>query len=259
VTGPDAEAPAVVRNLARFRRKTLPAVVNHRNITRVFDVYVNVEGRDVGSVAAAVERRLETAPSVRALRDKYEKQGYRITVRGEYQSLRESFSQFAQGFGIAALLVYLVMVAQFRSFLDPLIVFLAVPLGLVGVIAALLLTGTAFSIPAFMGVIMTIGLVVDYTIILVDFTNRLRREGRSAVDAVTEAARLRLRPILMVSLASAAAVVPLAIGDSANAPLARAVLGGVVAAAFFTLLVIPSFYVILAGRRQVAPEAENPA
>ncbi len=259
VTGPDAEAPVSVRNLARFRRTTLPAVINHRNITRVFDVYVNAEGRDVGSVAAEVERRIESAPALRTLRDKYEKQGYRIAVRGEYQSLKESFSQFARGFGIAALLVYLVMVAQFRSFLDPLIVFLAVPLGLVGVIGALLATGTAFSIPAFMGVIMTIGLVVDYTIILVDFTNRLRREGRSAAEAVTEAARLRLRPILMVSLASAAAVLPLAMGTSTNAPLARAVLGGVVAAAFFTLFVIPSFYLILAGRRQVATREESPA
>jgi multidrug efflux pump subunit AcrB len=259
VTGPDAEGPVSVRNLAKFSRRTLPAVINHRNITRVFDVYVNVEGKDVGSVASAVERRIEVAPSIRALREKYEKQGYRITVRGEYQSLRESFAQFARGFGIAAVLVYLVMVAQFRSFLDPLIVFLAVPLGLVGVIAALLATGTALSIPAFMGVIMTIGLVVDYTIILVDFTNNLRRQGLDAAAAVTEAARLRLRPILMVSLASATATLPLAIGESANAPLARAVLGGVIAAPLFTLFVIPSFYLILAGRRRVAPQEEIPA
>ncbi|MFQ5844058.1 MAG: efflux RND transporter permease subunit, partial [Planctomycetota bacterium] len=169
-----------------------------------------------------------------------------------------SFGQFGMGFGLAVLLVYLVMVAMFRSFLDPFVILLAVPLGLVGVVIALTVTGTALNIPAFMGVMMTVGLVVAYSILLVDFANRLRRQGVELREAVAEAARTRLRPILMTSLAASAAMVPLAVGETANAPLARGIIGGVLAAALLTLFVIPSMYVLISGRRTFPPLPEEP-
>ncbi len=181
--------------------------------------------------------------------EEYGKQGYKIVSRGEIQSARESFRQFSTGFLLAVILVYLVMVAQFRSFLDPVVILVAVPLGMIGVVFALRLTGTALSIPSFMGAIMTVGLVVAYSVLLVDFANRLREEGRTLEDSVAEAARIRLRPILMTSLAAAVAMLPLAIGQSANAPLARAIVGGVLAAALLTLFVIPSLYVSIASSR----------
>lgn len=171
--------------------------------------------------------------------------------------MRESFRQFGLGFGLAVILVYLVMVAQFRSFRDPLIVLTAVPLGLVGVVLALFLTGTALSIPAFMGAIMTVGLVVAYAVLLVDFANRKREEGLATAEAIAAAARIRLRPILMTSLTAAAAALPLALGDSANAPLARAILGGVIAATILSLFVIPPIYRLLAGPTRPAQSVSD--
>ena len=257
ITGKTSEAPIPLRNVATIGRKTIPAVINHRNITRVFDVYVNVEGRDAGGVAADIDRTIDENPSIRSLLDEYGAQGYRIASRGEIDSMRQSFGQFATGFLLAVMLVYLLMVAQFRSFLDPLVILVAVPMGMLGVVVALRVTGTAVSIPSFMGAIMAVGMVVDYAVLLVDFTNRLREQGRDAFEAVTEAARERLRPILMTSLAASLAMVPLAIGHTANAPLARAIIGGVIAAALLTLFVIPALYVLVAGRRRLAPLPEE--
>ena len=251
ITGKDMRAPIPLRNVATLSRGTQPAVIHHRNITRVFDVYVNVQGRDAGSVGADIDELIATSPVITALMEEYGKQGYKIVSRGEVQSARESFQQFVTGFALAVILVYLVMVAQFRSFLDPVVILVAVPLGMIGVVFALKLTGTALSIPSFMGAIMTVGLVVAYSVLLVDFANRLREDGRTLEDSVAEAARIRLRPILMTSLAAAIAMVPLAIGQSANAPLARAIVGGVLAAALLTLFVIPSLYVSIAGRRRI--------
>lgn len=256
ITGEDKRAPIPLKSVATLSRTTEPAVINHRNITRVFDVYVNVEGRDIGSVAADIDKRIASSPAITKIMEEYGK-GYRITSRGEVQSMRESFRQFGLGFGLAVILVYLVMVAQFRSFRDPLIVLTAVPLGLVGVVLALFLTGTALSIPAFMGAIMTVGLVVAYAVLLVDFANRKREEGLAASEAIAAAARIRLRPILMTSLTAAAAAFPLALGDSANAPLARAILGGVIAATILSLFVIPPIYRLLAGPTRPAQSVSD--
>ena len=123
---------------------------------------------------------------------------------------------------------------------------------------ALQVTGSAINIPSFMGAIMTVGLVVAYSVLLVDFANRLREEeGMDAFDAISEAARLRLRPIMMTSMTTSVAMIPLATGDTANAPLAAVIIGGVVAAGFLTLFVVPSFYLIVAGRRGARPIAEE--
>jgi multidrug efflux pump subunit AcrB len=257
ITGKNSQAPAQLKNVAELKRTMLPAVINHRNITRVFDVYVNVEGRDVGGVAGEIDRLIAESPAITGVMSEYGQKGYKIIARGEVQSMRESFGQFGMGLILAVLLVYLLIVAQFRSFLDPLVILVAVPLGLVGVVLSLSLSHTAINIPVFMGSIMTVGLVVAYSLLLVDFANRLRQDGLSAGDAIAEAARLRLRPILMTSLTTSLAMIPLAIGASANAPLARAIIGGVLSAGVLSLFVVPSTYVLIAGRRRVQPLTEE--
>ncbi|MBI4558693.1 MAG: efflux RND transporter permease subunit, partial [Candidatus Hydrogenedentes bacterium] len=156
-------------------------------------------------------------------------------------------AQFQQGFVLALVLIYLIMVLQFRSFVDPFVVLLTVPLGLMGVGLMLFLTGTNLSVMAAMGIIMMVGLVVAYSILMVDYANRLVQNGRSLRDGIAEAARVRIRPILMTSLAAVLALSPMAIGGrgaEANAPLARAIIGGALAAAILTLVVVPCLYII---------------
>ena len=174
--------------------------------------------------------------------------------------MRESFAQFAQGTLIAIILVYLVMVAQFRSFLDPFIILLTVPLGFIGVAVLMYLTGTNLSIMAFMGMIMMIGIVVEYSIVLIEFANHRLAEGLNVREAIIDAASVRLRPILMTSMTTWLALVPMAIGfggGDANIPLARAIIGGVLGATVLSLLVAPCLYVIF--KREPKRELANAA
>ncbi|MEE3369445.1 MAG: efflux RND transporter permease subunit [Planctomycetota bacterium] len=263
--------PIRLGTIAEIRRKTGPSVIYHRNISRVTDVYVNVRpGYDVGGVVSAIEQRLEelgaqesadergtlyradtmdSADSNRASSGQFE--GITFRMMGEVRTMRESFSQFISGLAIAAILVYLVLVAQFRSFVDPFIVLLTVPLGFIGVVVALTATQTHLSIMAFMGIIMMVGIVVEYSIVLIDFANHLVAEGQMPREAIVEAAQVRLRPILMTSLTTWLALLPMAIGSAggeANVPLARAIIGGVLGATVLSLLVVPCLYVMLKRR-----------
>jgi multidrug efflux pump subunit AcrB len=180
-------------------------------------------------------------------------------MRGEVQSMRESFGSLGFGLLMAVALVYLVMVIQFRSFLDPFIVMFAVPLGLVGVLWMLFLTGTNLNIQSLMGVIMMVGVVVAFSLLMVDFANRLRGEGVELERAILEAAKLRLRPILMTSLAATLGLVPMAIAGDANIPLARAVIGGVLASTALTLIVVPILYTLLKRGQQAPAPADDSA
>jgi multidrug efflux pump subunit AcrB len=236
ITSHSQSEPVLLRNIATFERAAAPAEVNHMNITRVIDVFASVEGRDIGSVAREIEA---------ALSDLKTPDGYFVRMRGEVSSMRESFGSLGFGFVLAVALVYLVMVVQFRSFLDPLIVMFAVPLGIVGVLWMLFLTGTNWNIQSLMGVILMVGVVVAFSLLMVDFANRLRDEGKDAESAILEAARIRLRPILMTSLAASLGLVPMAIAGGANVPLARAVIGGILASTVLTLLVVPILYAML--------------
>lgn len=244
-TADGIQLPVPLRNLATFKRATAPTEVNHHNISRVIDVFANVDGRDVGRVAADIEEQL--APIRADLPP-----GYEIHMRGEVQSMRESFANLGFGFLLAAVLVYLVMVAQFRSFLDPFIIMFAVPLGLIGVIAILLATGTTFNVQSFMGVIFMVGIAVSNSVLLVEFANRSREEGADLEDAIVDAAAIRLRPIVMTSLAAVLGLLPMAIGlqqgAEANVPLARAVVGGLSVSTVLTLFVVPVLYQLLKGR-----------
>ncbi len=269
ITGAQQSVPIPLRNLATISRGTAPSEINHFDITRVTDVFVNVQGRDVGSVAGEIEAFIAGIAHDRSLVP----EGYFIRMRGEVSSMRESFQSLGFGFGLAVVLVYLVMVVQFRSFRDPWIVLFAVPLGLIGVAWMLFATGTYLSIQSFMGIIMMIGIVVSFSVLLVDFANRRLGElgadagadgtpdaGPEAADAaplsrerveraIAEAASIRLRPILMTGLAAILGLAPMAIAGGANIPLARAVVGGILAAVVLVLFVVPPLYVVVKAPR----------
>jgi multidrug efflux pump subunit AcrB len=175
--------------------------------------------------------------------------GVRVTVRGEVTSMRESFGEMGFNLLLAVLLVYLVMTAQFSSWLDPLIMIVAAPLGLIGVVVTLWLTGTSLNVQSLMGVLLMLGISVSNSVLLVEFANRLRAEGKSTYDAIVQAARTRLRPILMTTVATIMGLLPMAIhlhpGDEMNLPLARAVIGGLAGSTLLTLFVVPVLYVLL--------------
>ncbi len=269
ITGAGSVRPVSLRNIAEFGRKTGPAVVNHLNIQRTIDVYANVEaGYDVGSVAGEMEKRLEASPVLSVKRKEsprgvsyeiggdYAGKGYSYTMAGEVQTMRASFKQFGGGLLIAVILVYLTMVAQLRSFGVPFVILLTIPMGFIGVGFMLFLTGTNLNIPAAMGVIMMTGIVVEYSIILLEFANQRVRDGLPVLQAIKEATWIRLRPILMTSLTTWLALIPMAIGGrggEANAPLARTIIGGVLAATALSLIVAPCLYVVF--KRETQHEA----
>ncbi|MCA9067389.1 MAG: efflux RND transporter permease subunit, partial [Planctomycetaceae bacterium] len=239
-------------NIATVRRVNIPGEVAHYNIARVYDVHVNVDGRDVGSVAADVDVALAQLKPIL---------GVNMTVRGPVATMREGVNMLGVGLIVASVLVYLVMLAQFRSFVDPLIIMLAVPLGLTGVLAVLWATGTTINIQSLMGTLMMIGVAVNNSILLVEFANQLRERGYNVRDAALASAQIRLRPILMTSLTLVASMLPLAFhlapGGEAMIPLARALVGGMIVSTFLTLFLVPCVYVIVKRDKQPVTPAQS--
>lgn len=253
ITGKKQATPVALRTVAKFSRGTAYSEINHRDITRVTDLFVNVRGRDVASVAAEIERFIGKIQNDRT----QVPEGYNIAMRGEVKSMRDSFKSLGFGFLLAVVLVYLVMIVQFRSFLDPFIVMFAVPLGLIGVAWMLFLTHTYLSIQSVMGSIMMVGIVVSFSVLLVDFANRIlaeaaeKNERKTPREAIVEAAGIRLRPILMTGIAAVLGLAPMAIAGGANIPLARAVVGGILAALVLVLFVVPVLYVLFKRETQM--------
>ena len=237
---PDGPVTIPLSNIATVNRVTIPGEIAHYNIARVNDVHVNVSGRDVGSVARDVEN---------ALAEMEFANGVSVSTRGPVETMKSGMNLLGVGLLVAGVLVYLVLMAQFRSFVDPLIIMLAVPLGLGGVLVILFLTGTTLNIQSLMGILMMIGVVVNNSILLVEFANRRLSEGASPSDAALSAAQVRLRPILMTSLTLVASMLPLSFqlapGNEAMIPLARALLGGMVASTVLTLILVPCVYAMV--------------
>jgi len=241
-------APQLLSNLADFHRTTTPLSLNHYNVQPVFDVYAGVQGTDLGSVSSRIN----------ALLAKYQGQlskASSIVVRGQVQSMNQSFFQLALGIGFAVLLVYFLMVVNFQSWLDPLIILMALPGALAGILWALFVTGTTISVPALMGCIMAIGVATSNSILMITFANEQRHPEFGSHDARTAAlvaGRTRLRPVLMTALAMLLGMLPMSLGlgegGEQNAPLGRAVIGGLMVATFYTLVFVPVIYSVL--RRQ---------
>src|SRR5438874_4781728 len=254
ITGKNQTTPVALRTFGKFSRGTAYSELNHLNITRVTDVFVNVRGRDVGSVVGDIERYVDNIKNDRA----QVPEGYSIQMRGEVKTMHESFTSLGFGFLLAVVLIYLVMIVEFGSFLDPFIVMFAVPLGLIGVAWMLFLTHTYLSIQSMMGIIMMVGIVVSFSVLMVDFANRIlakaieEKERKTPREAIIEAAAIRLRPILMTGIAAILGLTPMAIFGGANIPLARAVVGGILAALVLVLFVVPVLYVLFKRDRRSA-------
>jgi multidrug efflux pump subunit AcrB len=241
------DSALLLRDVATITREKHPAEADHYNIQRVVDVLIAPKTDDLGGTRTAV---------VQALKDLPLPPGTRIAIRGSVEAMQQSFKSFGYGLLLAVVLLYLVMVAQFRSFLDPFIIMFSVPMGLIGVVWTLLLTDTTLNIESFMGIIAMVGIVVSNAILLVDFANQRRKGGEELRSAIMESARIRMRPIIMTTLATIVGLMPMALklgaGSEASAPLARAAAGGLAVSTLLTLFLVPALYEIFYSRQQVS-------
>ncbi|WP_306591159.1 efflux RND transporter permease subunit [Geothrix sp. 21YS21S-4] len=242
--GPAAQPQfGTLASIASLQRVSTPSEITHFTVQRVMDVMANVDGRDLGSVVKEIEGKIRGLGKLPA--------ATRIRIRGQNEVMTESFRSLGGGLIIAIALVYLLMVVLFQSWLDPFIIITAVPGALMGILWVLALTGTTLNVESLMGAIMAVGIATSNAILIVSFANEVRvaRPELSALEAAYEAGRVRLRPVLMTALAMIIGMVPmaLALGEagSQNAPLGRAVIGGLVMATFVTLFVVPVVYSLL--------------
>src|SRR5580700_2541280 len=232
----------LLSNLAAVSHSTQPVVANHRDVQPVFDVYANVQDSDLGYVESRIEHVVkQIKPQLSP--------GSEIVVRGQVESMREAFSRLGLGLVFAAMLVYLLMVVNFQSWKDPFIIITALPGAFAGVVWALFLTQSTFSVPSLMGAIMSIGVATANSILLVTFASERMELGRTAAEAAVDAGCTRLRPIVMTALAMIIGMLPMALGlgegGEQNAPLARAVIGGLTLATLATLFFVPLMFSIL--------------
>jgi multidrug efflux pump subunit AcrB len=236
ITSADGSKRQLLGNLATFKRDLAPTIINHFNVQPVYDVLANVDGTDLNSVAQKVQ----------GIVDSYKGKlphGVFLDVRGQMVSMITAYSKLLSGIVLALVLVYLLLVVNFQSWIDPLIILMAIPGALCGIIWALFLTQTTFSVPALMGAIMSIGVASANSILVVSFARERLAEGMDSTHAALAAGATRFRPVLMTAAAMLIGMVPMAIGSgsagSQNAPLGRAVIGGLVVATFFTLVWVP--------------------
>jgi len=255
VTVPGQRTPQLFGNLATVKRDQSMGVVSHYDVQTVIDVYASNDQRDLGSVAADIDKIVaDETPTL--------PRGSRLVVRGQVGSMRSSF--FGIGVGIlgAVVLAYLLMVINFQSWVNPLVIILGLPGGLAGIIWMLFVTRTTFNVPSLMGMIMAVGVATSNSILLVVFAEDQRMGGRSAIEAIQDAGFTRLRPVCMTALAMVIGMLPMSLGlgsgGEQNAPLGRAVIGGLIFATIFTLVVVPVIYTAL---RKSPPmtETEIPA
>jgi hydrophobic/amphiphilic exporter-1 (mainly G- bacteria), HAE1 family len=247
---PTLQEPTYLDQVADVEPELTPTEVDHYQLEPTIDVYVAPSGEDLSKPYKAVQK---------IIADTQLPTGIRINLRGLVNTMNTSFNSFGIGLLLSILLVYLALVAQFSSFVDPFLIVLAIPTGLVGVMLTLAFTDTTLNIQSLMGIIMLTGMVVSNSILIVDFANKLRAEGRPIREAVAHSCRIRLRPILMTSLATVVGLLPMALkleaGSEAYAPLARVIIGGLLASVLLTIFVVPAAYLLIYQRRS-APQAE---
>ncbi|MHB8885240.1 MAG: efflux RND transporter permease subunit [Methylovirgula sp.] len=241
--------PNGLGNVATMQRKEVQSVFNHTNIQGTYDIYASVQNGDLGSAAKSIKKIVaDLTPSL--------KPGNVFAVRGQIESMNSAFANLELGLMFAAVFVYLLMVVNFQSFIDPLAVILALPGAFTGILLMLYVTGTTLSVPSLMGAIMSVGVASANSILLVTFARERRREGMSALDAARAAGRTRIRPVLMTAAAMMVGMIPMAIGapgEEQNAVLARAVIGGVLVGTMATLLFVPYLYSLLGRFEQREP------
>ncbi len=242
LSAPGLAQPALLSSVATITHGTSPLVINHYNIQPTYDIYASTQGRDLGGVSSDIG----TAVSGVA---KQLPKGSTITVRGQVQSMNTSFTGLSLGLIGAVVLVYLLLAVNFQSWLDPLVVVSGAPGALAGILWMLYITQTTLNVPSLTGAIMTIGVSTANSVLVVTFANERRLEGMSAIEAVTEAGYTRIRPVLMTALAMIVGMIPMALalgeGGEQNAPLGRAVIGGLLIATLTTLFIVPVSYSVL--------------
>ena len=251
--GPRLSKSTRLDAVSHLRHFKAPTEVDHYQLRRVVDVYVAPKGEDLSQVLAGVEKILHETKLPEKVRAR---------VRGSANAMQVSFRSFGFGLLLSTLLVYLILVAQFESFLDPFLILLAVPTGLTGVLLLLFASGTTLNVMSLMGIVMMVGIVVSNSILIVEFTRRLRQEGKPLREAVSAACRVRLRPVLMTSLATLIGLLPMAAklgtGSEAYAPLARAIIGGLGVSVVLTVFIVPCAYYLIYRRKAVVFPEKQP-
>ncbi|HET7875752.1 MAG TPA: efflux RND transporter permease subunit [Methylomirabilota bacterium] len=237
------ERPILLSTIAEIKQSTGPVEVERKYQQRLVRVTANAVGRDLGSLSEELDDKFHQLPMPA---------GFTVRLGGQTEQQREAFGSLYFTSFLALILVYMVLASQFKSLMDPFVIMFSVPMGLIGVFWGLYLTNTTLSTTSFMGIIMTVGIVVSNGVLLVEYTNDLRRHGVPLREAVPRAGRIRLRPILMTTLTTVVGLLPMAlafgVGTEANQPLAIAVIGGLLVSTFFTLVLIPTLYTIFEER-----------
>jgi multidrug efflux pump subunit AcrB len=243
-----------LQSVADIRQINTPTEVDHYQLRRVFDIYVMPKKEDLSAVNKQVESVVAQIQRPT---------GVTVKVRGSVRDMEESFSSFAIGLILAVVLVYLILMAQFASFSDPFIILLAVPPGLSGVLIFLLLTGTTLNVMSLMGVVMMTGIAVSDSILIVEFVGKLRSEGLALKHALSEACKVRLRPILMTTMATILGLIPMALaiepGSEQYAPLARAILGGLTVSGLVTVFLVPTVYLLIHRKEESSTATQSEA
>ena len=250
---PRLKEPTTLDSVVSLEYLQSPTEIDHYQIQRVVDIYVTPRGEDLGRLTSEIRKTIQDAnlPS-----------NIRVDLRGMVDGMNRSFTSFAEGFGISFVLLILILIAQFRSFIDPLLIMLAIPMGFIGVLIILPLTHTTLNVMSLMGVLMLIGIADSNSILIVDFAHKLEEQGLPVLDAVVTACRVRLRPILMTSLATIIGMIPMAMklgeGGEQYTPMARAIIGGLLSSVALTVFIVPAAYLLVYGRRRthaLAPPA----
>ena len=255
ITGTDPNAPpSLMASLVAVQRGSGMAVVSHYNVAPVIDIFGAATGRDLGGVAGDITRIIDATRSQLP-------RGSRVVVRGQVQTMRDSYIGLLSGLAFSIVLIYLLIVVNFQSWLDPFIMISALPAALAGIAWFLFITHTTLSVPALMGAIMCMGVATSNSILVVSFATEKMTEGMDSVSAALEAGFTRFRPVLMTALAMIIGMVPMALGlgdgGEQNAPLGRAVIGGLIFATVSTLLFVPAFFSVLQGKRRHPAQTGN--